>query len=426
MKQEIKERIEQINNGIIPEGYKKTSLGIIPIGWDICKFNHMFSRLMRKNKENNSNVLTISAQYGLISQTEFFNKDVSSEDKSNYYLLYKGDFSYNKSYSTGYPFGAIKQLSFYDKGIVSPLYICMQKTANNTCPEYYLQYFEAGLFNREIKAIAQEGARNHGLLNIAVGDFFNTNIIFPPYQEQEKIAKILSAQDKVIELRQKEIEQLQILKKYYLQTLFPEKWENIPKIRFSEFHEPWERKALSDTAVYRNGKAHEKDISEVKKYCVVNSKFVSTGGELRKFSEKAIEPLYKNEIAFVLSDIPNGRALARTYLVEDNYKYTLNQRVAGITPKENTDPYFLSALMNRNAYFIKFDDGVNQTNLSKKDVMRFKACYPTKSEQVKIGEFLKTIDNIILLYKHRVEQEKQKKKALMQLLLTGIVRVKND
>ena len=180
MKQIIKERIEQINNGIIPEGYKKTSLGIIPIGWDICKFNYMFSRLMRKNKENNSNVLTISAQYGLISQTEFFNKDVSSEDKSNYYLLYKGDFAYNKSYSSGYPFGTIKRLSLYEKGVVSPLYICMQKTDRNLCPDYYLQYFEAGLFNREIKAIAQEGARNHGLLNISVDDFFNTNVVFPP------------------------------------------------------------------------------------------------------------------------------------------------------------------------------------------------------------------------------------------------------
>ncbi len=176
---ETKKRITAINSGIIPEGYKKTKVGIVPVEWEECHFKKMFSRLKRKNTENNTNVLTISAQYGLINQEEFFNKSVASDDKSNYYLLYKGDFAYNKSYSNGYPFGAIKALEKYEKGVVSPLYICFSPTVENKCPDYYLQYFESGNMNREIQAVAQEDARNHGLLNIGIDDFFNSYLVVP-------------------------------------------------------------------------------------------------------------------------------------------------------------------------------------------------------------------------------------------------------
>ena len=102
MKSDVAKRIESINSGIIPEGYKKTKVGIVPVEWEECHFKKLFSRLKRKNTENNKNVLTISAQYGLINQEEFFNKSVASDDKSNYYLMYRGDFAYNKSYYKSY------------------------------------------------------------------------------------------------------------------------------------------------------------------------------------------------------------------------------------------------------------------------------------------------------------------------------------
>ena len=219
MNSEIKQRIAQIANGQVPEGYKKTKVGIVPKEWEETRFNKMFSRVNRKNTENNDNVLTISAQYGLISQNKFFNKNIASENKSNYFLLYKGEYAYNKSYSSGYPYGALKRLDCYKKGIVSPLYICFSATEDNKCPEYYSQYFEGGLMNREIKAFAQEGARNHGLLNIATDDFFNSNIISPPLDEQKKIAEILSTQDKVIELKEKLLEEKKKQKKYLMQQL---------------------------------------------------------------------------------------------------------------------------------------------------------------------------------------------------------------
>jgi len=161
----------------------------------------------------------------------------------------------------------------------------------------------------------------------------------------------------------------------------------------------WEQRKLSDVAKYRNGKAHENEIAETGKYIVVNSKFVSTNGEVKKYSNSQNEPLYKDEIAFVLSDVPNGRAIARTFLVEESNKYTLNQRIAGITPLVCTDPYFLHILMNRNAYFLKFDDGNKQTNLSVKDVMEFEEYYPSREEQGKIGSIFRNLDNLITLHR---------------------------
>ena len=167
---------------------------------------------------------------------------------------------------------------------------------------------------------------------------------------------------------------------------------------FSDFTNTWEQRKLGDVAKYRNGKAHENDISEQGKFIVVNSKFVSTNGEVRKFSNKQIEPLFKNEIAFVLSDVPNGRAIARTFLVDKNDKYTLNQRIAGITPIEGTCPYFLHILMNRNKYFLQFDDGAKQTNLSVDDVIEFAEYYPSSEEQQQVGVLFQQLDHLITLH----------------------------
>lgn len=174
-----------------------------------------------------------------------------------------------------------------------------------------------------------------------------------------------------------------------------------PNLRFKGFTNDWEQRKLYEVADYRNGKAHEQHIYIHGNYIVVNSKFVSTSGKAKKYSDKLIEPLMKNEIAFVLSDVPNGKALARTFLVKRSQKYTLNQRVAGITPHPNMNSYFLFILMNRNPYFLKFDDGVGQTNLSKKDVEQFNENYPTKREQQKIGEIFVKLDSLLTLQQRK-------------------------
>lgn len=187
-----------------------------------------------------------------------------------------------------------------------------------------------------------------------------------------------------------------------------------PQIRFKEFSKEWDLRNLSEIALYRNGKAHEQDISETGNFIVVNSKFVSTNGRIRKFSNKQIEPLEKNEIAFVLSDVPNGKALARTFLVPESNKFSLNQRIAGIKSYHFTDSYFLSELMNRNRYFLKFDDGIGQTNLSKEAVENFGAFYPEIEEQIKIGSFLKGLDETITMEQQELAALKQTKQGFLQ------------
>ena len=188
--------------------------------WEEKKLGEVFERIIEKNVENNTNVLTISAQYGLISQVDFFNKSVAGKDLSKYYLLQKGDFAYNKSYSNGYPMGAIKKLKFYEKGIVSTLYICFRLKNKKYSTNYFEQYFESKKIEKNIQEIAQEGARNHGLLNISVQDFFNIYIPFPLLEEQQKIADFLSSIDSKIENIEKELEGLKEFKKGLLQQMF--------------------------------------------------------------------------------------------------------------------------------------------------------------------------------------------------------------
>lgn len=187
--------------------------------WETCRLRLIAERITRKNNISNNNVLTISAQHGLVSQSDFFNKEIASEDKRNYYLLQRNDFAYNKSYSSGYPFGAIKCLKRYDLGIVSPLYICFEIVSKNVSLDYIEQVFEAGLMNSEIRAFAQEGARNHGLLNIAVDDFFNSRIVLPPFDEQMSIARVLVTLDKEIDLLRQSLEQEKKKKKALMQLL---------------------------------------------------------------------------------------------------------------------------------------------------------------------------------------------------------------
>ena len=190
--------------------------------------------------------------------------------------------------------------------------------------------------------------------------------------------------------------------------------KKVPELRFKGFTDDWEERKLIEVADYRNGKAHEKDISEAGDYIVVNSKFVSTNGLVKKYSDEMIAPLSKNEIAFVLSDVPNGRAIARTFLISEENKYSLNQRIAGITPHADTNSYFLHSLMNRNHYFLRFDDGVSQTNLSKKEVEKWVELYPSYGEQQKIGSFFKQLDDTIALHQRKLDLLKEQKKGYLQ------------
>ena len=186
--------------------------------WINVKLGEVCKRTTRRNTENNQNILTISAQNGLVSQSKLFKKRIAADNLENYRLLFKGDFAYNKSYSKGYPMGAIKMLENYDRGIVSSLYITFVSDGIN--PYYLKYYFDLGLYNKEISMVAQEGARNHGLLNIGIEDFFAGDLHIPKSEkERAEIANVLITADNEIILLEKKLSIVRKQKKFLLNNL---------------------------------------------------------------------------------------------------------------------------------------------------------------------------------------------------------------
>ncbi|WDK48485.1 restriction endonuclease subunit S [Xanthomonas campestris pv. campestris] len=189
-------------------------------GWKFADLDEVFERVTRRNTTANSNVLTISGTRGLVSQRDYFNKSVASENLSGYTLIERGEFAYNKSYSAGYPMGAIKPLSRYDQGVVSSLYICFRlRDGVEADADFFRHYFEVGMLNEGLSGIAQEGARNHGLLNVGVGDFFKLRLHIPDVTEQRRVAAILNMAEQKEQLITAQLDKLRDEKKALMSQL---------------------------------------------------------------------------------------------------------------------------------------------------------------------------------------------------------------
>ena len=188
--------------------------------WKRIKLGDIAERITRKNEEDNQNVVTISAQRGFVVQTDFFNKSIASETLDNYFLVHKDEFCYNKSYSNGYPMGAIKRLKTFDKAVVTTLYICFAlKNKTTTNIDFFEQYCESGILNKELVKVANEGGRAHGLLNVTPTDFFNMHMSIPSIDEQNAIASVLVDADKGIEIQKQKLAAMQEQKKGLMQVL---------------------------------------------------------------------------------------------------------------------------------------------------------------------------------------------------------------
>ena len=189
--------------------------------WTQVRLSDVCQRIRTKNINTQCQlVLTIAAQYGLVSQEDFFNKSVASDNLDSYYLIEKDDFAYNKSYSTDYPWGAVKRLELYSQGVLSPLYICFRANTDVIVPDYLSHYFESKKWHKGIADIAGEGARNHGLLNLSVVDFFNTTHRIPSMPEQKVIADVLNKLTFKYNLERKLHENLLKQRNYLLQQMF--------------------------------------------------------------------------------------------------------------------------------------------------------------------------------------------------------------
>ena len=186
--------------------------------WEEKKLGEITSRITKKNTELNDTVITISAQRGFVRQEDFFKKRVASKTLSGYYLIEKGHFAYNKSYSNGYPMGAFKRLDTLEKAVVTTLYICFE-AKDNVDSDFLLNYFEGGMITKNLTRIAQEGGRAHGLLNIGINDFFDLKLTVPSLTEQKGISKVLNTVDEEIDSKINYLENLKEQKKGLMQQL---------------------------------------------------------------------------------------------------------------------------------------------------------------------------------------------------------------
>ena len=191
--------------------------------WEQRKLGEICERLTRKNKNGESDLpLTIASQFGLIAQQDFFDKVVAGKNMSNYYLLKRGEFAYNKSYSNGYEYGSIKRLNAYAKGCLSTLYICFGLNFDDVDSDYLECYFDTLKWYCDVSVICAEGARNHGLLNVDTKEFFDgVKVNFPvSLEEQRKISSYLNSLNNLITLHQRKLEKLKKIKKSMLEKMF--------------------------------------------------------------------------------------------------------------------------------------------------------------------------------------------------------------
>lgn len=403
--------------------YKSTSIGLIPIDWDVNKFDKV-TKLITCGLA--STPTYVEAKIGM----PFFSAQNVQDGKvinGNYkYIpiqLYnqitkhskpcKGDILYTR---VGAGIGEAGIIDFdLDFGIYVSLTLI--KSDIEKLHNYFLLHLLNSDYYRYLAKRDQFAGGGVQNLNVQVVKEFR--IPLPPIQEQQKIATILSTWDVAIDNCKNIIKKISDRNKGLEQQFLS------GKIRVKGFEKSqWHLKSVEEVAVFKNGKAHENCIDEEGDYFVVNSKFISTQGKVAKASNENLCPLFKNDITMVMSDIPNGKAFAKCFYIPEDDKYTLNQRICALTARKGTDSKFLYYQMNRNNYYLAFNNGVSQTNLKKDEVLECPLLMPDIEEQIQIVKLIDTANEELNQYQQKLETLQLQKKGLIQQLLTGKTRVK--
>lgn len=398
-KAEIKNRIDLINRGEVPEGYKCCWGYIYPESWNIKSLKDLFYKVKTKNAANESlPVLTNSATLGVILQDEYFDREiVNDENTNNYYIVENGDFMYNPRISSNAPAGPINRNTLGQKGIASPLYtIFRAKDTKNI--EFVEKYFKSNYWHRYMKSVSNQGAR-HDRLNINDEDFMRMPIPQPSKQEQEKIAKILNGCDKVIELKEKLLEEK--IKQNF----------NFKKQILEDKNSNWEQKKIFELSKYETANL---TIREALQQEDGNCKIYDANSVIKKSKQYQFKDKY-------ISIVKDGAGVGRLNLCEA--KSSILATMGAIFANENIILleflYYSLQLFD----FGKLVSGTTIPHIYYKDYSKLYIKYPANLEtQKSIIKVLKQEDRKIELITQELEQYKQLKKALSQLLLTGIVR----
>lgn len=419
MNPETKQRIEQIKKYEIPTGYKKTKAGIMPIDWNVdIKAKNIFANYTDKKHSSNLEILAATQEKGIVPRSQIdIDIKCSEEGIKNYKRVRKGNFVISlRSFQ-----GGIEYSNF--DGIVSPAYTVLKPI----CPisdEYYKNYFKTDDFIKRLNG-AIYGIRDGK--QIGYEDFSDLILHNPPLEEQQKISEILMQCDKVIELYKKEIDELKKLKKACLRKMFPKKGKDVPELRFAGFTEPWEQRKLSELGEILTGSTpstsnpnyySEDGIPWVTPTDIVSLTISDTPRKLSEEGANIARVVPANTILCTcIASIGKNTLLT--------LKGSFNQQINSLTPNEENDAYFLlteselwSDTMGKMAA-----SGTMQI-VNKSEFSELRTMIPLLTEQRKIGAFFWYIDNLITLHQRKLEEQQKQKKSLMQLLLTGIVRVK--
>ena len=393
--------------------------------WEQRKLSEICERITRKNRNNESDLpLTIASQFGLIDQRDFFNKVVAAKDMSNYYLLKKGEFAYNKSYSNGFDYGSIKRLNAYKQGCLSTLYICFGITSDEVESDYLECFFDTLKWYGDLSMICAEGARNHGLLNVDTKGFFDEVTVDLPksLEEQKRISVYMNALNRLITLHQRKCDETKQLKKFMLQKMFPKNGEKNPEIRFEGFTDDWEQRKLSDCAEFRRGSFPQpygnKDWYDGKgampfvQVADVSSDMKLVNDTKQKISKLAQPMSVFAEKGSVLVTLQGsigrvaitqyGAFVDRTVLIFDKYKDDIDKKFWAYIIKEKFE------------YEAKKAPGGTIKTITKEVLANFDLMLPCYAEQSILADYLIKLDHLITLHQRKCEKLKELKKFMLQ------------
>ena len=410
---------------IAPVGYHHTNAGNLPNEWTSLPLSSIVEEITETAGTRKIETVSISAGIGFVNQAEKFGKELSGKQYEKYTVLHRGDFSYNKGNSNLYPQGCIYRLNDRTEAAVPNVFESFRVADGN--PDYYEQLFISGFLNRQLYSRINRGVRDDGLLNLRGKDFYSCEVPCPPIAEQDRIAEILVQCDKVIELKQREIEELEKLKKAYLKMLFPKKECDQPELRFPGFSGIWKRRKLGEIGSVQTCKRIFKEQT-------------SSDGEI---------PFYKNGTIGLQADSYISRevfeefkrlypypepgdilisavgSVGRTAEYTGKDEYFQDSNVVWLkTDKMAVDKKFLKASYQVIDWLI---EGSTVKHLYNDNILKSVIWIPeTIEEQKAVGKFVEDFDYLITLHRDELAESKKKRKALAQLLLTGIVRTKNE
>ena len=434
MTQEIQNRIEQIRRGEVPEGYKKTKVGIVPSEWEENKLSNYLAVNNDKNtdlKYTKDDVFSISGELGIVNQIELLGRSYAGASVAPYGIVYPNDVVYTKSPLKSNPYGIIKTNKLRVTGIVSTLYAVFH-CKNNVSPDYVQLYFESDHnLNNYLYPIVNIGAKHD--MKISDEGSLRGTVVFPPLSEQEKIVEIMQMQERLIELCEEKVKELKKLKKAFMQKMFPKPGATVPEWRFPGFTGEWEKRKFKDLydyaseggtpdtnnpAFYEGGKIPFVKIEDtVEKYIDSPKSYITEEG----MNHSSAWLIPKDSVIFT-----NGATVGNVAI--NRLPVTTKQGIIGIIPSKKVTSEFLFYLLSSTDFKREVQSRMATGTFATiilKSLNEIPVCFPSNTnEQESISTVLSGIDNLITLHQRKCDEEKQNKKALMQLLLTGIVRIK--